>query len=163
MGRELRWTMIGVFMLGLLAGVVLSCMAYMDTAEAEEYVYVTASVLNGREEPTKKAAVGARFDRGDRLTATGRISRDRKWVEVYAGEAGTVWVYYEYVTEETEPYTATNLNNGKVRIRKLPGGGRVTGYVRKGHSIEIDRVILGWGHCRLGWVDLEYLIVEDDG
>jgi hypothetical protein len=66
------------------------------------------------------------------------------------------------VTERIAPYTATNANNGKIKIRKLPGEGRVTGYVKHGKSIEIDQVIFNYGHCRQGWVDLDYLIEEDD-
>lgn len=162
--RELRIMMIGIFVMGLFAGVVLACTVYISAAQAEDCrpVYVTASVLNGRAEPTKKAPVEAFFDQGDPLEPTGRISRDRKWLEVEAGERGTVWVYMEYVTERVAPFVATNENNGKVKIRSLPGEGKVKGYVKRGQSIVIDQVIFNWGHCRQGWVDLDYLIEEEE-
>ena len=164
MEKQIRTIMICVFLVGIFVGVCISCALYIATAEAEEYrpLYVTASVLNARAEQTKKAMVEARFDKGDALAPTGRISRDRKWIEIYAGEAGTAWVYYEYVTERVAPYTVINENNGKIKIRKLPGEGRVTGYVKRGKSIEIDQVIFNYGHCRQGCVDLDYLIEEDD-
>lgn len=164
MEKQIRIIMICVFIVGIFVGVVMGCLVYICTAEAEDYqpMYVTASVLNARAEPTKKATVEARFDKGDALAPTGRISKDRKWIEIYAGEAETAWVYFEYVTERVAPYTATNANNGKIKIRKLPGEGRVTGYVKHGRSVEIDQVIFNFGHCRQGWVDLDYLIEEDE-
>lgn len=164
MEKQIRTIMICVFLVGIFVGVCISCALYIATAEAEDYqpLYVTASVLNARAEPTKKATVEARFDKGDALAPTGRISNDRKWIEIYAGEAETAWVYFEYVTERVAPYTATNANNGKIKIRKLPGEGRVTGYVKHGRSVEIDQVIFNFGHCRQGWVDLDYLIEEDE-
>lgn len=159
-------------LIGLVLAVLIACGVVMSVwliladaglAEDVDYkpLYVTANVLNARAEPTKKATVEARFDHGDIVQPTGRISKDRKWIEICAGEAGTAWVYYEYVTERVAPYTATNANNGKIKIRKLPGSGRVTGYVKRGKSVEIDQVIFCWGHCRQGWVDLDYLIEED--
>ena len=92
---------------------------------------------------------------------TGRISQDCEWVEVYGGETGTVWVAARYVTERMDGFTVKNLNNGRIRIRaKLGGKGKLKGYVGHGKSIVIDRVVLGWGHCSRGWVDLEYFIEE---
>lgn len=131
---------------------------------AEEYnpLYVTADVLNGRAQPTKKAPAEAIFDYGDRLVPTGKLSKDRNWVQVEGGEAGTVWVSTKYVSERFTEFTVTNENNGKIKIRKTPVDGKITGYVRRGKSVEIDRVVLGWGHCSKGWVDLDYFIEEDE-
>lgn len=142
--------------------VVLSYMLYACSAEGVDYapLYVTADVLNGRAHPTRKAPVEAVFDYGDQLTPTGRISRDCEWVEVEGGEAGTVWVHVNYISERFVEFTATNENNGKIKIRSKIGGGKVRGYVKRGKSVEIDRVVLGWGHCKKGWIDLEYLIEE---
>ena len=161
--RDFIMMVIGIFILGMFAGVALACTVYISAAEAEEIgpVYVTASVLNGRAEPTKRATVEAFFDQGDELTPTGRISQDRKWVEVYGGESGAVWVHIDYITERGAPFTMTNANNGKVKIRSKHGEGRVTGYVKHGKSVVIDQVVLGWGHCSKGWIDLDYLIEED--
>ena len=131
-------------------------------AEEREYnpLYVTATLLNGRAEPSKKASMEAIFDRGDRLVPTGRWSESRAWVEVYGGEGGTVWVSVKYVSERMEPYTVTNENNGKIKIRSKPGEGRVKGYVKHGRSVMILQAVLGYGRCAQGWIDLEYLIEE---
>ena len=128
----------------------------------EEYapLYVTADMLNAREQPTRKAQVGGMYYYGDELKPTGRISRDREWVEIYGGEPGTLWVKACYVSERYAAFTVINENNGKIKIRSRMGEGRVKGYVKRGKSIEIDRVVLGWGHCKKGWVDLEYFIEE---
>ena len=165
--REFALMVVGIFVLGMMAGVIIAGAVFIGTAQAEQAedmapLYVTASVLNGRAEPTKKARVEAYFDRGDRLTPTGRISKDRRWVEVYGGEAGTVWVFMEYVTERVAPFEMTNANNGKIKIRSRHGDFRVRGYVGHGKRIRIDQVVLGWGHCSRGWIDLDYLVEEDD-
>ncbi len=141
----------------------------ISTAQAEELaedmewapLYVTASVLNGRSEPTKKADVSAFFDYGDLIQPTGQWSRNGEWVEVTGGENGTAWVYYKFVTARKKPFNVTNENNGGLKVRSRPGGkGRLRGYIRHGKTIEIDQVINGWGHCSRGWVDLDYFIEE---
>ena len=124
-------------------------------------MYVIADVLNGRAHPTKKAPVEAVYDYGDQLQPTGRISRDCEWIEVLGGEAGTVWVHVNYVSERFTDFEVTNLNNGKIKIRSKPTGGKLKGYVKHGKTIVIDRVVLGWGHTAKGWVDLEYFVEED--
>ena len=149
----------------LIAAVMaLGAFAAAEEPEEKEYapLYVLADVLNGRSLPTKKAGIEARFDFSDQVQPTGRMSKDREWIEVIGGESGTVWVSSRYVSERFFEFTVTNENNGKVKIRSKIDGGKVRGYVKNGKSIEIDQVVLGWGHCRQGWVDLEYLIVEDD-
>jgi len=139
-----------------------ACLAGIGLADGAEYngLYVTADVLNGRKWPTKKAGIEAVFDYGDLLEPTGRMSKDLEWLEVAGGESGTVWVFAQYVSERIIPFTVTNENNGKVKIRSKPGGGKLKGYVNRGKSVEIDRVVLGWGHCSRGWIDLEYLVEE---
>ena len=150
----------------LIAAVMaLGAFAAAEEPEEKEYapLYVLADVLNGRSLPTKKAGIEARFDFSDQVQPTGRMSKDREWIEVIGGESGTVWVSSRYVSERFFEFTVTNENNGKVKIRSKIDGGKVRGYVKNGKSIEIDQVVLGWGHCRQGWVDLEYCIEEVDG
>lgn len=125
-------------------------------------LYVIASQLNGRAGPTKKAKIEALFDYGDALEPTGRVSKDWEWIEVYGGEGGTVWVCTRYVSERFWEFTVINENNGRVKIRSIPNSGKLRGYVKHGKSIDIDQVIMGWGHCFKGWVDLEYFIEEID-
>ena len=132
-----------------------------ETEKEYQPLIVTANVLNGRMRPSKRAEITARFDQGDEVQPTGRISKDWEWVEVYGGENGTAWVHYKYVTERVDAFRVTNENNGRVKARKRLGGkARLTGYIGHGKTIEIDQVILGWGHCKRGWVDLEYFIEE---
>ena len=123
---------------------------------------VTAKLLNGRMNPSKGAMKTAFFDRGDSVELTGYWSDDRAWVEVYAGEAGACWVARQYVTENTEPFIVVNTSYNKVKIRKKPSEkSRVSGYLKQGQEIEITQVLLGWGKCRLGWIDLYYVETEN--
>ena len=125
-------------------------------------VVVTAKLLNGRMNPSKGAMKTAFFDKGDDIELTGWWSDDYNWVEVYAGEAGACWVARQYVTERTDTFTVINQEYNKVKIRKKPSeNSKVTGYLRKGREIEITQVLLGWGKCSLGWIDLYYVQEED--
>ena len=148
----------------LCALVMLAVPAFAEEEEEEQVinpVYVTADLLNGRSLPTTKAKIEARFDFCDVLQPTGLWSKDLKWIEVEGGESGAVWVDLRFVSERLMPFTAVNENNGKVKIRSKPfGGGRVRGYLKNGRQVEIDQVVLGYGHCKRGWIDLEYLIEE---
>jgi hypothetical protein len=108
--------------------------------------------------PSKNAIQVARFDKEDILELTGRWSKDREWVEVVGGESGNCWVYRKYVNEISEPYTVTNTDYKKVKIRKQPWEkSKVVGYLRRGRSVEITKVLMGWGKCKLGWIDLYYV------
>lgn len=131
------------------------------SARSEELteMYVTASLLNGRAAPSKRSTVEARFDRGDPVSA---FEWDEKhhWIEVIGGETGTVWVWWEYLTERTDEFWVWNDYGSKVKIRSEPFG-KVTGYLKKGGELLIDQVLFGWGHSKRGWVNLYYLTEED--
>jgi len=151
-----RNQIIGVIVRAALIAVIIAVvMSILYGAGLAEDLYVTADLLNGRARPSRRSSVEAVFDRGDKLTPTGEISRDREWVEVYGGECGTVWVHISYVTERTEVFTVRNTSGGRVKARNWPGG-KLKKYVRAGKTVEIDRVVLGWGHCSAGWVDLDW-------
>ena len=147
-----------------LVCLLASLMLLIGSAIADPlYVYVTATQLNGRERPSKHGIKESLYERGDRIEATGRWSADYKWIEVVGGEMPTLWVSSEYVTERLGPLYFRNDDYGKVKIRKCPVKGKVTGYLKKGRIIEIDRIVLGWGHCSKGWIDLSLLAeVESD-
>ena len=153
MKKILIWIFIILWML---------CFLHVEEAHANDIesteMYVTASLLNGRSKPSKKSSVEARFDCNDLVTAVG-WSDNHHWIEVYGGETGTVWVWWEYVTERTDEFVATNDQKYKVKIRKEPYG-RLSGYLKPGKSVNIDRVIFGWGHCSKGWIELDYLTEE---
>lgn len=101
------------------------------------------------------------FDCGFDLEATGEWSNDRRWVEVYGGECGTVWCDIRYVTERPEEFMVCNIDYPKIKIRKTPVDGKVIGYLKKDKEVYIDRVVLGWGHCKQGWIDLSLVYEED--
>lgn len=136
--------------------------AYDDTNIEGHFATVTVKLLNGRMTPNKGAMKTAFFDKGDTVELTGRWSNDHDWVEVIAGEAGTCWVARQYVNEIDEPFMVYNRDYKAVKIRKKPSDkSKVTGYLKKGREIQIDKVILGWGKCDLGWIDLYYVEEED--
>lgn len=123
---------------------------------------VTAKLLNGRMTPSKGAMKTAFFDRGDILDLTGYWSEDHEWVEVYAGEAGACWVARAYINERTGPFTVINRDYNKVKIRKKPTEkSRAVGYLKQGRELQITQVLLGWGKCKQGWIDLYYVEEED--
>lgn len=143
----------------LLAG--RACASENDDSE-EHWATVTANLLNGRMNPSKGSIKTALFDRNDTIELTGRWDDNHNWVEVHAGESGTCWVARQYVTERTEPFMVINMEYSKVRIRRTPSDkGRVSGYLRRGREVEITQVLLGWGKCRSGWIDLYYVQEED--
>lgn len=149
-------------LLCLFAFIPSVCIAADDSNMEGHTVIVTAKLLNGRMNPSKGAMKTAFFDRGDTIELTGYWSDDHEWVEVYAGEAGACWVAKQYVTERTGSFTVVNNDYNKVKIRKKPTEkSKTTGYLRQGKEIEITQVILGWGRCKLGWIDLYYVQEED--
>lgn len=139
--------------------VIVALFAAMKWAigEGETTMFVTASQLNGRAFPTTKSRVEAFFDYGDLVEATGKWSDDHKWVEIKGGEGGTVWCMARYLTERTESFKAVNEGRKSVNIRKSPVEGKVVGKLKGGRMIKISQVVLGWGKCKSGWIDLEYL------
>lgn len=136
--------------------VVCLCLAQVAFGE-ERTMYVIADLLNGRAWPTTKSRQEAFFEYGDQVTATGKWSEDKQWIEIKGGEGGTVWCKAQYLTERMNSFTASNEGRKSVRIRKSPVNGKVVGYLKGGRTLEITQVILGWGKCGKGWIDMEYL------
>lgn len=151
-----------VFILILL---VLVCCSFVELKSAKsegqtELLRVTATLLNGRLAPGKKNRIEARFDEGDILEATGEWNKTHTWVEVKGGENGTVWCDVRYVNALEKPITVKYDGKGKVKIRKAPVNGQISGYLKPGKEIEIVQSVLGWGRCSKGWIDLDYLTEE---
>lgn len=138
--------------------VLISLFGYsVAEEENQSLAYVTVKLLNGRARPNKKGFVEARFDYKDSLVETGEWSEDHNWIEVLGGETGTVWVHIKYVTEREAVFYVENVEYREVKIRKHPIDGKVSGRLKKGQQIMIDQVVLGWGHCSKGWIDLYYV------
>ena len=137
--------------------IVLMSFGLAEETATETVAFVKASRLNGRAYPRKTASIEAVFDRDDPLKTTGKWSRDHRWIEVEGGETGTVWVKISYISERRGTILVKNTEHKKVKVRKHPIDGRVIAYVRKGESVDISQIVLGWGKCAKGWVDLNYL------
>lgn len=137
---------------------------YLDGLKTEDLqmLYVTANQLNGRASPSKAGLPEMLYDNGDILYATGRWSSDHMWVEVLGGENPTVWVNIKYVTGRKDAFAVTPQYYGKFKIRNKPVDGRVVGYVRDDQTIQINQVVLGWGKCKKGWVDLDNFIEVEE-
>jgi TonB family protein len=67
----------------------------------QEYVRVTGTRLNVREQPATGAAAVARVKKGERLAVLGR---DGDWVRVKLADGATGWVHGKYVRSD-EPCT----------------------------------------------------------
>ena len=69
-------------------------------------------------------------------------------------------MHINYISERAH-YTVTNENNGRIKVRKWPVIGKVTGYIHHGQTIDIEQKIFNWGKTKYGWVDLDYFIEEE--
>lgn len=160
MENKIVKTIVFILILLVLAGCALLDLESAKSEEYTELLRVTATRLNGRSAPGKKNRVEALFDQDDILEATGEWNKTHTWVEVKGGENGTVWCDVRYVNELEKPITAKYEGKGKVKIRKNPVNGKVTGYLKAGKEIEITQVVLGWAKCSKGWIDFNYLTEE---
>lgn len=71
--------------------------AEVEPAPPQEYVRVTGSRLNVREQPTTSAATVARVKKGERLEVLGR---EGDWVRVALADGATGWVHGKYVQSD---------------------------------------------------------------
>lgn len=142
------------------AMILILAVLMITVAAAEETpLFVMTKTLNGRIRPGKRYQVIAEFELGTELKPTGRVSRDHGWVEIETAENDLVWCNVDYLTERKDVFHVFTLNDS-VKIRKRPGAGRVTGYARKEQVLEITQVVMGYGKCERGWVDLDYFIED---
>ena len=150
-----------------LAFVVFLIFNFLDSARTEEVfvenkdLIVIADTLNGRYRPTKKSAVLAEYEFGDILKPTGKWSKDHAWIQVYHPEEKYVWVSINYISERMDIFEVYTLCDSPVKVRKYPESGKVTKYLKKEQHVEVDQVILGYGHTSYGWIDLSYFIEEE--
>ena len=159
--KKILCTMLLMLLASLSVGTASSSEINYEDYPNPTKMFVTANLLDGRANPRKTGFIEARFDYGDELTATGNWSEDHRWIEVIGGETGVVWVNIQYVSENKHNYKVKNEFYKTVKIRSRPFDGKITGYVRKGKTIEITQVVLGWGKCKKGWVELRYLEETD--
>lgn len=142
---------------------ILSIFAVRNMANADEErndLYVMTKSLNGRIRPGKRYQVVTSFELMTPLHPTGRFSSDRKWVEIETAENELVWCNIDYLTERMDIFHVYTLWDEGVKIRSKPGDGKVVGMARKNQVLEITQVVMGYGKCSKGWVDLSYFIED---
>lgn len=128
----------------------------------EEYpvLYAMSKSLQGRIRPGKKYEALVSFDMWTQLYPTGRVSEDRMWIEVRSTEGDLVWCNVNYLTETMNVLHVYTLWEDGVKIRSRPGGGKVTGTAKREQVLEITQVVMGYGKCSKGWIDMEYFIID---
>ena len=160
---------IGIFLLYTIICVGIACIIFSSITHAigEEEIdekhdlIVIAETLNGRYRPNKKSAILAGYFFGDHLVPTGKWSKDHMWVEVYHPEEKTVWVNINYISERMDIFEVFTLSDSPIRARSKPEVGKTTKYLKKDQHVEVDQVVMGYGHTEYGWIDLSYFIEEE--
>jgi len=149
---------VGIIILILL---VPGCFAEEEDEEIRQ-LYVISDGLNGRIRPGKKHQKVASFDMWTILTPTGRVSQDQMWIEIKTAEGDLVWCNVNYLSERREVIHVYTLWEDGIKIRQNRGSGRVTGKAMQNEILEITQVVMGYGKCSRGWVDLSYFIEDCD-
>ena len=157
-----------ILFIGIIIAILLNVL-WINGARSEEYDAETADLnklivivdtLNGRFRPDKKSPVLAEYEFLDELTPTGKWSKDRMWVEVTHPEEKTVWININYVSERLDVFEVYTLNDQPIKVRSKPEVGKVKKYLHKDEHVEITQVVMGYGRCGWGWLDLGYFIEE---
>lgn len=121
---------------------------------------VIVDKLNGRFRPNKKSPVLAEYVFLDELTPTGKWSKDHAWIQVLHPEEGYLWVSIDFISERLDVFEVYTLSDQPIKVRSKPETGKVKKYLKKEEHVEITQVVLGYGRCEWGWVDLGYFIEE---
>ena len=144
--------------ISMVLGFVLGFLCCVTVSYAET-MYVTASQLNVRAEPSLKADVEFRFDRGDGLEV---VAIEGEWAQItIAGD--TLYAALEYLSDvppmtESKAYEVTG--NGRVRVRNKPGGAKVVRWLQPGDVVEVIGWRQGFAAVSDGFVDGQYLKEE---
>ena len=133
---------------------------YDEEPIALNKLIVVVDTLNGRFRPDKKSPVLAEYEFLDELIPTGKWSKDHMWVEVIHPEENTVWVNINFVSERLDIFEVYTLNDQPIKVRSKPETGKVKKYLRKDEHVEITQVVMGYGKCKYGWLNLGYFIEE---
>lgn len=137
--------------LWFLAAILLLILPSISQGET---LYCTASTLNGRAEPSKKARVEAQFSYGDEMEVVGYTDN---WIEVVGGETGTVFVSAKYCASSLEKVKYQNTSGGRVIIRESPEGKKKNDWIKANKKVTISAEVDGWGYIAdRGWIDLSY-------
>lgn len=147
----------------ILVWIIILMLAVPAFAD-EEYpvLYSMSKSLQGRIRPGKQYEALVSFDLWTQLYPTGRTSDDRMWIEVRSVEGDLVWCNANYLTETMNVLHVYTLWDEGVKIRSKPGNGKATGIARKEQILEITQVVMGYGKCSKGWVEMDYFIIDCD-
>ena len=138
----------------ILLILILLALLFLPLKSAAETLFCTASTLNGRAEPSKKARVEAQFSYGDEMEVVGYTDN---WIEVVGGETGTVFVSAKYCASSLEKVKYENISGGRVIIRESPEGKKKNDWIKANKKVTISAEVDGWGYIAdRGWVDLSY-------
>lgn len=169
--REMAWLIAGVFVLGLFAGVALSCFVVIRAAEAESGMryYCWALCRPGTNEhpnevlirarPEKKAEIVGAVSCGTKMMTDWK-ERDG-WIHVVdlACEAGEGWIYEGYVVF-VEPEIICEereiVGGGRVACRKWIDGKR-TAWAKAGSYVEVYAMADGWAVTNKGYIQSRYI------
>ena len=157
---------IGIFALGMFAGVAISCAVYMGSAEAEDgFVYRCwamcrpGSEVMIREKPNKRAAVVGAVSAGRQMWTDWQEKNGWLHLVDVSSEAGEGWIYEGYVvfTEPREIGGEMRIRaNGRVACRSWIGGKR-TGWARNGEAVKVYWIADDIAMTDRGFILSEYL------
>ena len=136
-------------------------LAILHTATADEpctmYVHVReGTFLNGRLAPNMDSEIMMYLGRSYDVTV---LQVKNGWALIEGGEAGTCWCCVDYLADyapDDEAPLYTVEANGRVRVRRTPGGATVR-YVHDGDTVEVRFLFDGWAYIGDGYVMAEYL------
>lgn len=153
-----------IFFFILLCGILIQSV-WMRGAHGEEAVPLNPQIvivdkLNGRFRPSKKSPALAEYSFLDELTPTGKWSKDHAWIQVIHPEEGYLWVSIDFISERLDVFEVYTLSDQPIKVRSKPETGKVKKYLHKEEHVEITQVVMGYGRCEWGWIDLSYFIEE---
>lgn len=169
--RELILMVIGIFVIGMFAGVVLSCVVYMNNAQAEGsmhyYCWVLCKPQNGetinevliREKPGKGGEVIGAVTFGTKLETDWETRGTWLHLVDLASESGEGWIYGGYVVF-TEPEIINEareiVGGGRVHCRKCIDG-KHTGWAPAGSSVMVYAKADGWAVTEKGYIQSRFI------
>lgn len=158
-----KYAAILIPIIAIIIGIFLLILPVVHAEEIEEapeeiIFYVIRANLNARISPNRHSYIVTTLERGQEIHGTGRWSKDHRWVEIDHSEYGKLWCAYQYLTERLDEFEIETLWDEPIKIRKQAVNGSVCGKLRKNKTVTITQVVLGWGKCKQGWIDLSYCI-----
>jgi len=163
--RELALLIAGVFVIGLFAGVALSCVVVLHTAQAEEdvsYCWILCrpgTEVLVREKPGRRATVCGAVSCGAELQTDGREKGGYLHLVNVANETGEGWVhngYVVYMEPELVYEERVIIGGARVACRKWIDGKR-TAWAKDGSTVTVYAVSSGWAVTNKGFIQDRFI------